>query len=119
MRCGALWCPVIVWSPDVSGWGQVSTRQPSLNMENPVHGYLALNSLIHKNQGFPGGTSGKESACQHRRLRFDLWVRKIPWRRKWQSTPVFPPGESYGQRSPVGDSPWGCKESDMTEHART
>ena len=40
---------------------------------------------------------------------FDLWVRKIPWRRKWQPTPVFLPGESHGQRSLVGYSPWGHK----------
>ena len=39
----------------------------------------------------------------------------IPWRRKWQSTPVLLPGESHGQRSLVGYSPWGCKESDTTE----
>ena len=43
------------------------------------------------------------------------WVRKIPWRRKWQPTPVFLPGKSHGQRSLVGYSPWGRKESDMTE----
>ena len=46
--------------------------------------------------------------------RFDLWVGKIPWRRKWQPTPVFLPGKSHGQRSLSGYSPWGCKESDMT-----
>ena len=46
---------------------------------------------------------------------FDTWVRKIPRRRKWQPTPVFLPGESHGQRSLVGYSPWGCKESDTTE----
>ena len=40
---------------------------------------------------------------------------KIPWRRKWQLTPVFLPGESHGQRSLVGYSPWGHKESDTTE----
>ena len=43
------------------------------------------------------------------------WVRKIPWRRAWQPTPVFLPGESHGQRGLVGYSPWGCTESDMTE----
>ena len=43
-------------------------------------------------------------------------VRKIPWKRKWQPTPVFLPGEFHGQRSLVDYSPWGpCKESDMTE----
>ena len=47
--------------------------------------------------------------------RFDPWVRKISWSRKWQPTPVFLPGEAHGQRSLVCYSPWGCKESDMTE----
>ena len=37
------------------------------------------------------------------------WVKKIPWGRKWQHTPVFLPGESHGQKSLVGYSPWGCK----------
>ena len=45
---------------------------------------------------------------------FDPWVRKIPWRRKWQPTPVFLPGKSHGRRSLVGYSSWGCKESNMT-----
>ena len=39
----------------------------------------------------------------------------IPWRRKWQPTPIFLSGKSYGQRSMAGYSPWGCKELDMTE----
>ena len=68
--------------------------------------------------GFPGGTSGKEPTCQCRRcnrLGFDPWVGKIPWRSAWQTTPVFMPGESHGQRSLVGSSPWGPKESDTTE----
>jgi len=43
------------------------------------------------------------------------WVRKIPWSRKWQPTPVFLPGKSHGQRSQVGYSPWSHKEVDMTE----
>ena len=38
-------------------------------------------------------------------------VGKIPWRKKWQSTPVFLPGKTHGQRSCMGYSPWGCKES--------
>ena len=45
----------------------------------------------------------------------ETWVGKIPWSRKWQPTPVFLPGESYGQRNLVGYSPRGHKESDMTE----
>ena len=46
---------------------------------------------------------------------FNPWVGKISWRRKWQPTPVFLPGKSHGWRSLVGYSPWGRKESDMTE----
>jgi len=46
---------------------------------------------------------------------FDPWVGKIPWRRKWQPTPVLLPRESLGGRNLVGYSPWGHKESDTTE----
>ena len=53
--------------------------------------------------------SDKESACQCRRWGFSPWVGKIPWRRKWQPTPVFLPGESHGQRSLAGYSPWLCR----------
>ena len=69
-------------------------------------------------RGFPGGTSGKEPTCQHKRckrLGFDPWVGKIRWRRAWQPTPVFLPGESHGQRSLAGYSPWGLRESDATK----
>ena len=45
----------------------------------------------------------------------DPQAKKIPWRRQWLPTPVFSPGEFHGHRSLVGYSPWGCKESDMTE----
>ena len=54
---------------------------------------------------FPGGASGKEPACQcrrHKRCGFNPWVGKIHWRRKWQPTPAFLPGESHGQRSLTG-----------------
>ena len=64
---------------------------------------------------FPHVSSGKESTCQSRRFGFNPWVRKIPWRRKRQPTPVFLPAEFHGQKSLVGCSPWGHKESDTTE----
>ena len=51
----------------------------------------------------------RESTCQFRRHRFDPRVRKIPWRRKWQPTPVFLLGKSHGQRSLAGYRPWGPK----------
>ena len=52
---------------------------------------------------------GKESSCQFRKHRFDPWVWKNAWRRKWHPTPVFLPGKSHGQRSLVGYSPQGHK----------
>ena len=48
---------------------------------------------------------------------FISWVQKIPWRRKWHPTAVLLPRKSHGQKSLGGYSPWGCKKSDMTEHA--
>ena len=59
--------------------------------------------------GFPEGSDGKESTHQCKRHKFDLWVRKIPWRGKWQPTPVFLPGRVQGQRGLAGYSPRGCK----------
>ena len=62
---------------------------------------------------FPGGTSSKEPACQwrrHKRQGFNPWVGKILWRRAWQSTPVFLPGKSHGQRSLASYNPWGRKD---------
>ena len=49
------------------------------------------------------------------RCGFDPWVGKRPWERKWKPTPVFLPGEFHGQRSLVGYSLWGRKESDTTD----
>ena len=46
---------------------------------------------------------------------FDPWVGKIPWKKKWQLTPVLLLGKFHGRRSLVGYSPRGHKESDMTE----
>ena len=58
--------------------------------------------------GFPGCSSSKASACKCRRpkrLGFDPWIRKIPWRSTWLPTPVFLSGESHGQRGLAGCSP--------------
>ena len=62
----------------------------------------------------PWGLSDKESACHCRDWGISPWIRKIPWRKKWQPTLGFLPGESHGQRSLAGYSPWGCKESGKT-----
>ena len=73
---------------------------------------------LYINQRLPRWLSGKESTCQCRRCKkhgFDPWVRMIPWRRKWQPTPVFFPVISHVQRSLAGYSPRNHKESDTTE----
>ena len=69
--------------------------------------------------GFPGGSDGKESTCNAGELGLVPGLVKIPWRRTWQPTPVFLPGEAHGQRSLAGCSPWGRKESDTTERLST
>ena len=62
---------------------------------------------------FLGGSEIKNPSAK--RLRFDPWVRKIPWRRAWQPTPMFLPGDSQGQRRAAGCSPQDHKELDTTE----
>ena len=74
-------------------------------MDVSVSFYFVIKSLLR----LPWWLSGKGSTCQCRRCRFNPWLRQIPWRWKWQPTPVFLPGKSHGQRSLVVYSPWGCK----------
>ena len=64
-------------------------------------------ALLVKN---PPANAGRRKRC-----RFDSWVGNIPWRKKWQPTPVFLPGEFHGQRSLVGYSPQGHTELEKTE----
>ena len=71
---------------------------------------------------FPCGPSGEEPTCQcgrRRRRGLNPWVRKIPWRRKWQPTPVFLTGISHGQRSLVSYRSWDRKKSDVTQWLST
>ena len=65
--------------------------------------------------GFPGDSVEKNLPANVRRCGLSPWVRKIPWRRKWQPTPVLLPGKSHGWRSLVGCRRGGHKESDTTE----
>ena len=96
------------WSPNI-------IPAALLPEEGSVDVFLPSLEYLH-----PGGANGKESTYQCRKLKrcgrcgFSPWVGKIPWRRKWQPFPVFLPGESHGQRSLAGHSPWGRKESDTT-----
>ena len=124
----ALKCPIPLLSPPVH-----STRNPrSPTAWSPAHrpqrdnfqpqgaqkeqGVTSL--AVQWLRGFPGGSAGKEPACQckrHKRLEFNPWAGKTPWRRALQPTPLFLPGKFHGQRSLAGCSPQGLKESDMTE----
>ena len=75
-----------------------------LGTQGPTMLQLKILHAGIKTLGLPGGISGKEPTCQCRRCKrqgFDPWVRKIPWRRVWQLTPVFLPGEFHRQRSLV------------------
>ena len=65
--------------------------------------------VVSPKEGFPAGSDGKESACNAGDLGFSPWVGKILWRRKWQLTPVFLPGEFHGQWSLMGYSPGVAK----------
>ena len=75
--------------------------------KQPLYSIILAFSRLSK--GFPGGSVVKNLAAKCRRCRFDPWVRKIPWKRKWEPTPVFLPKKFYGQRSLAGYSPWGLK----------
>ena len=76
---------------------------------------ISLFVIIPNLKGLPRWLSGKESACWCRRCSFNPSLGKIPWRRKWQHTPVFLPGKSHIQKRLAGYSLWGHKELDMTE----
>ena len=83
--------------------------------------YLCSFAQSSLKNGFPRWLSGKESICQCNRCRrcgFNYLFGKILWKRRWQLTPVFLPGESHRQRSLAGYSLWGCKELYVTERAR-
>ena len=81
--------------------------------QNTVSG-ICFKILQHLSRAPSVAQTGR-ICLQYRRPGFDPLVGKIPWRRKWQHTPVFLPGKSHGQRSLVGYSLWGCKELDTTQ----
>ena len=87
------------WRATVQGVAKSRTRLKRLSTY--THTKIIL--------GLPVWPSGKEFTWQCRRHWFDPWIRNIPWRRKWQPTPIFLPGEFHGQRRLVGYSPWVAK----------
>ena len=103
------------------------TIQPSYPLSSPFptsfnlsqhQGLFIWVSSLHqvaKVLGFPGSSDGKESACNAGDLGSIPGLGRFPWRREGWPTTVFLPGESCGQRSLTGYSPWSCKESNPTE----
>ena len=75
-------------------------------LKNIIIDYHRLEWCMNTFMGFPCGSVVKNPPANAGK-EFDLWVGKIPWRREWQPTPVFLPGQSQGQRSLAGYSRWG------------
>ena len=92
--------------PTSEAYGSIPSQVPAAEK----NGDQFISGTYH-HLGLPRRLSGKESACQCRRLGFDPWVVKICRRRNWQPTPVFLPGESHGQRNLAGYSPRGSQKS--------
>ena len=110
VQLGAAWQPVLEDRPPygVGDWKRGPVTSPPVVSSFPV------------SSGLPRWLSGRESACQcrrHRRLGFDPWVGKIPLSREGQSTPIFLPEKSHGQRSLVGYSYKRVEHDWETEHA--
>ena len=83
-------------------------------------------SNLYKAIFFPRWLSGQESASQWRKCRFNSWVRKILWRRKWQPTPEFLPGKLHGQKNLAGSMGsqrvgynWACAHAHTHTHTHT
>ena len=97
---------------------KVFSRVMNLGASEAAPSLKCSESTSPKPHTYSGGASGEEPTCQcrrHKRREFDPWVGKIPQKRAMQPTPVFLPRKVHGQRSLVGYSQWGRKESDMTE----
>ena len=89
------------WSWILSFWGAVMCPVVYFGMSMGLVGLWAASLLMCR------WLSSKEYACQYRRCRSDIWVGRVPWKGKWQPTPVFLPGKSHRQRSLTGYNLWG------------
>ena len=97
---------------------QVTSLDRSTMCKIQKSNWIVLCQASNAKIGLPRWHSGKESTCQYRRCKrhwFYPWVRKVPWRRKWQPVPVFLPGKFHRQWSLEGYSPWGRIEFDTTK----
>ena len=105
-------------SHETPGGGGSKSHEPTL--EHALTMLSAhLKGSLSLRMGFPGNSVVKNLFhLLIRRRRFEPWVGKIPWRRKWQPTPAFLPAESHGLRGLMGCSPGGRNELDTTEVMR-
>ena len=85
------------------------TSHTHTHTHTDTHTALLFTLTFKSNHLLPWWFNGRECACQCSRHELDPWVRKIPWRRKWQPTPVYLPGKSLGKRRLAGYCPWGHK----------
>ena len=104
------WVSVLFWEHRLINQRKTKRLSTQVERHSPRHYSCHSKDIMW----LPWWLSGKEPACQCRRCAFDLWVRKIPWRKKWQPMPVFLPRKSHRQRSLVGYSPSDHEESDTT-----
>ena len=96
----------IPWTEEPGGLQSIGSERVrndsnDLACRHPFLGASQLASVVKKSA---------RQCRKHKRHRFDPWVRKIPWKRAWQSTPVFLPGEFHEQRNLVGYGPWDRRE---------
>ena len=90
-----------------SKWQEIASVIPHISIPS----YIALRYIAR----LPSWLRWWRICLQCRKPRFNSWVGKTSWSRKWQPTPVFFPGKTHGQRSLADYSPWGCKELDTNE----
>ena len=91
----------IPWMEDPGGLQSTGSQRVRHSWSDLAHTHTCKHLC-----GFPRWLSGKEFICQCRRSRFNPWVRRISWSKKWQLTPLFLPGKFHGQRSLEGYNPW-------------
>ena len=104
---------LLLWKTNVySNQANTQSRKATFKMIGKFGTFLFTHS---PSSGFPDGSDQRKSPPAMQETQVRPWIRKIPWRRAWQPTPVFLPGKSHGLRNLVGYSPWGHKESDTTD----
>ena len=110
------WEPVPTPKPIFSLTHTLTDMEAWSDCLQQTHWILIFGAHFFELGSFPGGSHGKRVCLQRGRPRFNPWVGKIPWKRKWQPTPVLLPGKSHEWRCLIGFSSWGHKESELTEH---